>query len=123
MEYFVIECKNGVDESTLAISKSDCGQLLSSIQWFTNNYTDNDFKCHPIIIHRAERFDTVASPSSNMRIINEAKLNSFKEAVKGFAVGITQSNVKGNVQEVYKLLKHYNLIGNKIIEAYTIQAK
>lgn len=97
--------------------------MLSSVQWFENNYSDNDFKCYPIIIHRAKSFDTVASPSPNMRIINEEKLNSFKVAVKEFSAKITYNNVRGNVQEVYKLLKHYNLIGNKIIEAYTIQAK
>lgn len=123
LEYFVIECKNGVDEKSTFISKADCSQLLSSVQWFENNYSDNGFKCYPIIIHRAKSFDTVASPSPDMRIINEDKLNSFKAAVKEFSAKITYSNVRGNVQEVYKLLKHYNLTGNKIIEAYTIQAK
>lgn len=56
LEYFVIECKNGVKPDTTAVSKTDCSQLLSSIRWFENLYAGNGFKCYPVSYTEPVRF-------------------------------------------------------------------
>lgn len=123
LEYFVIECKNGVKRDSAAISKADCAQLLSSIQWFENLYAGNDFKCYPIIIHRAGIFDRAASPDPRMRIMNEEKLEQFKEAIRKFAEGIVSGQGDGSTKEIQRLLINYKLNGKAIIDKYTIPGK
>lgn len=124
LEYFIIECKNGVKPDITTISKSDCSQLLSSIQWFENLYIGNDFKCYPIIIHRVDKFDDAASPDPRMRVMTTPLLEQFKIAVKSFAEGIAHSDiVTGNVAEIQKLLIQHRLNGKAIVDAYTKAAR
>lgn len=123
LEYFVIECKNGVKPDTTAISKGDCAQLLSSIQWFENLYAGNDFSCYPIIIHRVDSFDVAASPDPRMRVMTEHLLDHFKGAVKAFAEGVVRGDTICDTQEIQKLLVQYRLNGKAIVDTYTIPAK
>ena len=58
-EYVIIECKNRT--TTELISKDDCEQLLSSIQWFKNHYI------------LGEKY--IASFSRNANIISRACLS------------------------------------------------
>lgn len=121
LEYFVIECKSGVKPDITSISKSDCSQLLSSTQWFTNLYSGNGFKCYPVIIHKVNIFDAAASPTPYMRVMTEQLLRKFKDAVKHFAENISQSSMTSyNAQEIQKTLNYYRLNGNAIINKYTV---
>lgn len=124
LKYFVIECKNGVKPDITAISKSDCSQLLSSIQWFENLYVGNNYTCYPIIIHRADKFDTAASPNPNMRIMTEKSLDKFKTAIRSFTESlVSNKNIAQDVKEIQKLLIQFKLTGENIVDNYTIQAK
>lgn len=124
LEYFVIECKNGVKSNTTTISKSDCSQLLSSIQWFENLYEGNEFKCYPIIIHRVSIFDSSASPDPRTRIMTEELLNRFKTSVKSFAENVAQGDdLCTNATEIQKLLNYYKLNGQAIINEYTVPVR
>lgn len=121
LEYFIIECKNGVKADTTSISKSDCSQLLSSIQWFKNFYDGNSFKYYPIMIHRVNAFDASASPTPDMRIMTEELLNNFKIAIRSFAQCISQDfTVCSNVHEIQRLINYYRLNGKEIINNYTL---
>ncbi len=121
LKYLVIECKNGVKPDIATISKSDCSQLLSSIRWFENLYAGNDYSCYPIIIHRATKFDAAASPDPRMRIMTEELLEEFKATVKSFAKSIaSDKNIAKDADEIQKLLIHYKLNGEAIVDAYTI---
>lgn len=124
LTYFIIECKSGVKPDIAEISKSDCSQLLSSIQWFENLYAGNSHSCYPIIVHRATRFDAAASPDPRMRIMTEERLEQFKVAVRSFAKSIANDeNIAKDAKEVQKLLRQYKLDGKAIIDAYTIRTK
>lgn len=116
-EYAIIECKSR--STTEAISKSDCGQLLQSVQWFKNHYLDSGLKYYPIMIHNSVVFGTDASPSKDMRIMTPLLLDSFRTAVKRFAEAIVQNDVVGRLSEIEKLLNQLNLNGNQIVQAYT----
>lgn len=124
LRYFIIECKNGVKPSTTEISKSDCAQLLSSIQWFENLYVGNNYSCCPIIVHRATKFDNHASPDPRMRIMTAELLEEFKTAVRSFAQNIvSDKKVIDDSNELQKLLVHYKLTGEAIIDSYTISTR
>ena len=115
-EYVIIECKNRT--TTELISKDDCEQLLSSIQWFKNHYILGE-KYIPIMIHNSDTFRTEASPSPDMRIMTPELLDEFSQAIRSFAEGFVKNEVYGNCKEVEKLLNSFNLNGNQIIEQYT----
>lgn len=124
LEYFIIECKNGVKPDITNISKSDCSQLLSSIQWFENLYAGNEFNCYPIIIHKVHIFDSAASPDPRMRVMTEQLLNQFKIAVKSFAEGVVQNDIiVGDIQKIQQLLIQYKLNGKSIIDNYTVPVR
>lgn len=116
-EYAIIECKSRT--TTEAISKSDCGQLLQSVQWFKNRYLDSGLKYHPIMIHNSAEFGNAASPSDDIRIMTPALLGNFRRAIKKFAEAIIQNDVVGNLREVEKLLSQLNLNCSQIVQNYT----
>jgi hypothetical protein len=115
-EYVIIECKNRT--ITELISKDDCEQLLSSIQWFKNHYILGE-KYTPIMIHNSDTFRTEASPSPDMRIMTPELLDEFSRAIRGFAEGVVKNGVFGNNKEVEKLLNSFMLNGYQIINQYT----
>ena len=124
LAYFIIECKSGVAPGTSAISKSDCSQLLSSIQWFKNTYSGSDYTYYPIMIHRVSVFDAAASPSPDMRIMTESSLNDFKRAVKSFAEEVSHlSDIGNKAFNVQKLLLQHRLDGKSVVDAFTAPAK
>ncbi|MCT7875794.1 MAG: hypothetical protein N4Q11_05920, partial [Lactobacillus iners] len=115
-EYIIIECKNRT--TTELISKDDCEQLLSSIQWFKNHYILGE-KYIPIMIHNSDTFRTEASPSPDMRIMTPELLDEFSQAIRGFAEGVVKNGVFGNNKEVEKLLNSFKLNDYQIINQYT----
>lgn len=115
-EYVIIECKNRT--TTELISKDDCEQLLSSIQWFKNHYILGE-KYIPIMIHNSDTFRTEASPSPDMRIMTPKLLDEFSRAIRGFVEGVVKNGVFGNNKEVEKLLNSFKLNGYQIIDQYT----
>ena len=115
-EYVIIECKSRT--KTEKISKSDCGQLLQSVQWFKNLYPKNE-KYYPVIIHNSAVFGADASPSSDMRIMTPDLLEKFSTALRQFAEGVVINGVIGNVWEIEKLLNSFNLNGKQIVDHYT----
>ena len=124
LKYFVIECKNGVKPDITEISKSDCEQLLSSMQWFENLYAGNNYSYYPIIIHRVAEFDNHASPSPRMRVMTEELLEEFKTAVRSLAKSIaSDQRIATDANELQKLLLHYKLNGEAIVEAFTLSAR
>ena len=120
MEYLVIECKSGVKENANSISKSDCSQMLNSIEWFKKKYKGNNY--YPIIIHRATSFESRAFPSNNIRIIDKERLEKFKSNIFDFAKSLVSvSNI--SVEEIKELLKKYKLNGSEIVNEYTVTFK
>lgn len=122
-KYFVIECKNGVNKDISFISKKDCEQLLSSIQWFENNYRGHECSCVPIIIHRSVKFDKLASQNPNMRIMTEPLLEDFKSAVNAFSACVTHPEIWGDAQKMQKMIVQNHLDRDSIIKEYTTSPK
>lgn len=119
-EYVIIECKNRT--TTDKISKADCAQLLSSIQWFKNSYFKSS-KIIPVMIHNSYIFSTEASPSPEMRIMTPKLLEKFSKAIRNFTDGLFYNDTFTSVKEIDKLLNVYKLNGKQIIQEYTIKYK
>lgn len=77
-QYFVIECKSGVQGTQIA--KSDVAQLSHSIDWFKQNY-DPSMSVVPILIHRGTQLRADAAARDGTRIIDVAKLDALRDGV------------------------------------------
>ena len=122
-KYFVIECKNGVNKDVSSISKKDCEQLLSSIQWFENNHNEHGCTCVPILIHRSVEFEKHASPNPNTRIMTEQLLGKLKSAVNKFSLSISQPEIWGDAHKIQRIINQSYLDSNSIIKEYTTSPK
>jgi hypothetical protein len=117
-EYVIIECKNRT--TTDKISKDDCEQLLSSIQWFKNLYLKKS-KIIPVMIHNSHIFSVEASPSPEMRIMTPKLLEEFSKAIRNFSNGVFHNDTFTSVKEIDKLLNVHKLSGKQIIQEYTME--
>lgn len=75
----IIECKSGT--KTELISKNDCGQLLSSMQWFETKVNNPEIEGLPVLIHHSKTFAKDANPNELMKIITPIKLQELVENV------------------------------------------
>lgn len=117
-KYFVIECKNGATTET--INKRDCNQLNGSITWFDNKYDQPNIQT-PILIHKSLDFEYAASPNSNIRIINEEKLEKLKDNFRNFTQSlVTLYTDLGKIEE---LLSNYYFKEDQFIDEYTLPFK
>lgn len=111
-KYWIIECKNGT--TTNKISKSDIEQLLSSMQWFKNQYKDENF--YAIIIHNSENADKLSNPDPAMKVVNPEKLAKLTIAVAKLYANIFESKINNNDEEIVKLLVNYGLTSTALIK-------
>ena len=114
--YLVIECKSGAVSDT--ISKDYCNQLDGSMRWFNEVYGSR-FSAVPVIIHPSTIIDKQATPVSDMRVINQAKLEYLKKQVHDWAVALSQDNNWENETNIADLLIHYKLRNIDIVNNFT----
>jgi pyruvate/2-oxoglutarate dehydrogenase complex dihydrolipoamide acyltransferase (E2) component len=113
-QYYVIECKNGVTNST--INKHDINQLNGSVAWFRNKY-DYSSSCTPIMIHLGDTCEFGATPPEGCVVITKEKLKLFKKSIKDFSLAIKDKT--NQLEEIKKLLIQYNLRASDIVQQYT----
>lgn len=76
------------------------------------------------MIHRVAKFEKQASPDPRMRIMTIELLEKFKTAVSSFTKNIaSDKRIASDFDELQKLLTHYKLTGEAIIDAYTTRAR
>lgn len=119
-EYMVIECKN--ETTTDRISKHDCNQLNSSINWLDETYPGHK-NAYPVMIHNSNVFSFECSPDENIRIMTPECLEAFKSAVREFANSITSKFGFKDVMAITNTLKMYKLMGSMIYDNFTYAFK
>lgn len=79
--YWIIECKNGVT-SDRGISKTEAGQMDTSIGWFEEKYEG----CEniPVIIHPSNKFMQDAFSTKQLYSLQQANLEKLKNRVQNF---------------------------------------
>ena len=117
LQYAVIECKNEAVSDT--ISKTYCGQLLSSVSWFEEKF-EPDCSCIPVIVHPSNVFDKYASPAGNFRVINGEKLLLLKTKLQDFCKAIATDGSFKDLQQLTQLLNAFSLTPEKFFACYSV---
>ncbi|WP_108683608.1 DEAD/DEAH box helicase family protein [Methyloceanibacter sp. wino2] len=120
LRYLIIECKSGA--TSPQISKADCNQLIGSVSWFKNTY---DPACTgvPVIIHPSKTFQKDAAPLPEMRVVDEDRLEKFKDTVRKYAIALSNGKAYKDKAQVKDLLVHFELTGAQIIQTMTVAYK
>lgn len=118
LRYFVIECKSGVKNDGRLISKDHCNQLLGSVSWFQTNY-DASCTYTPILIEPVNRFQPEASPSPDMRIIENEKLGQLREGVRSFGRVVATLGRYDDHTAIAGHLDSHGFTAAKFLSAYT----
>lgn len=122
LQYYVIECKSGVSDYNKPISKDYCNQLLGAGSWFQATYSET---CTfiPILIHPFRKFQTEASPSKDMRVIDTKCLNELKNSVHSYAKALVTAEYGFlPVEKFGEVLQHFRLSEKLFIQTYTSPA-
>jgi Helicase C-terminal domain len=116
--FLVIECKSGVDDDGRLISKDHCNQLLGANSWFKKNY-DNTCRSVPILIHPNHKFQNEASPSPDMRIIDNEKLTKLRQSVRSLGAAVAKLGNFKDGPGIGKQLDQYNFTAAKFVAAFS----
>ena len=81
-QYFLLECKNEVDDTRLEISKHEAGQMNTHSAWFENIY--GDAKCKRILIIPTIYLSYHADFTHDVEIMRKNTLNKLKSNVRSF---------------------------------------
>lgn len=73
------------------------------------------------MIHKSLEFEYAASPSSNIRIINEEKLEKVKDNFRKFAQSLVM--LYTDLGKIEELLSNYNFKEDQFINEYTLPFK
>ena len=91
-EYVVIECKNDVGETRAEISKSEAGQMNTSMAWFGDRYPGS--KAKYLMFHPAGKAGTGAHFSHDILVCRKTGLKEFRTAVTGFFAEFKTKDLK-----------------------------
>jgi hypothetical protein len=81
-QYFLLECKNEVDESRTEISKHESGQMNTHSAWFESIY--GGAKCKRILIIPTLKLSYHADFTHPVEIMRKNTLNKLKTNVRNF---------------------------------------
>ncbi|WP_409161150.1 DEAD/DEAH box helicase [Pectobacterium sp. B2J-2] len=81
-QYFLIECKNEVEEDRKEINKHEAGQMNSHCAWFKEEY--GEAKCHKIIIINTKILSYHGNFSDTVEVMRKHKLKTLKDNVRAF---------------------------------------
>lgn len=110
----VFECKN---ESDTDISKRDCDQLSGEINWSNKEY--GEYKSYPIIVHKTNIVDRIASPPNDMHVLTEKDLIELKEQINCFVEELFNRKEEINNEIIKSLLNNYYLREENFVNKYT----
>ena len=81
-QYFMLECKNEVDETRTEISKHEAGQMNSHSAWFDNVY--GEAKCKRILIIPTIKLSYHADFTHQVEIMRKGTLLKLKNNLRNF---------------------------------------
>lgn len=106
--YFLLECKNEVDEERAEISKHEAGQMNSHSAWFESIYEDRE--CKRILIIPTKKLSYHGDFTHEVEIMRKSGLNKLKGNVKGFFREFANLNIhEVTDQRIQKYIDAHNL--------------
>jgi hypothetical protein len=118
LKFLVIECKSGVKNDGRLITKDHCNQLLGAISWFMTNY-DKTIEFVPILVHPVNKFQTEASPSPEMRILDDEKLGALRPAIRSFGAAVAATGNMRDEGRLSRILDHFGFTAAKFVPTHT----
>lgn len=82
-QYFLIECKNEVEETRTEINKHEASQMNSHSAWFESEY-GNETKCKRILIIPTKRLSYHGDFTHEVQIMRKGNLKKLKENARNF---------------------------------------
>ncbi|KAI3349980.1 DEAD/DEAH box helicase [Clostridium botulinum] len=120
--YFVIECKNQVDQDRKEISKEEVGQLNTSIAWFRKNY--HDIYHTSFMIISTNKLSKASVFTESVKIITPQKLNKFLEQLRKFILELKNYEIHNLTEErINNLFNEYKLNYQDIINDYSVETQ
>ncbi len=117
-QYFLLECKNEVDETRSEISKHEAGQMNTHSAWFEKMY--GDAKCKRILIIPTIKLSYHADFTHAVEIMRKNTLNKLKNNVrtffKEFSIYVLH---EVSDQKIQQLVDAHNLDINSLLTMYT----
>lgn len=90
-QYFLIECKNEVDELRAEISKIEAGQMNSHCGWFEETY--GPANCKRILIIPTKKLSYYANFTHDVEIMKKSSLKKLKKNVKSFFMEFSKYDI------------------------------
>ncbi|MDE3168715.1 MAG: hypothetical protein KGL75_01125, partial [Acidobacteriota bacterium] len=103
------EAKAGVDQGRTEIFKSETEQLIHSCEWFKQEYPGRGMR--PLIVHPATVLAHEAVFPSDGRVVTQAVLAGFSDAVRSLAVAFAMRPAS----EITEKLIHEQLQANSLL--------
>ncbi|MFZ1569235.1 MAG: DEAD/DEAH box helicase family protein [Thiolinea sp.] len=124
--FFLLECKNEVEEDRAEISKHEAGQMNSHCAWFDSVY-DNK-KCKRILIIPTKKLSYYGDFTHDVEIMRKSNLNKLKRNIKGFFKEFAKLNIhEVTDQEIQKFIDTHKLdldsLKSEYSEKYTKATK
>ncbi len=82
-QYFLLECKNEVEDTRSEINKHEAGQMNSHAGWFENIYSA-DAKCKRILIIPTIKLSYHADFTHTVEVMRKNTLNTLKKNIRDF---------------------------------------
>jgi hypothetical protein len=115
----VIEAKAGAVSEV--IWKKDINQLAGSVNWCEDQYPGATVV--PVMMHKSNFVERSGTPPTGTRVLNDAKLDALKTAVRTFAKALSVGDAYKDHAKVQGQLTHLQLTGATIVNTFTVAAK
>lgn len=116
--FFLIECKNEVDEERSEISKHEAGQMNSHCAWFESVYDNKQYK--RILIIPTKKLSYHGDFTHGVEIMRKSSLNKLKVNVKGFYKEFAKLHIhEVSDQEIQRFIDIHKLDLNSLKNIYT----
>ena len=116
--FFLLECKNEVNEERAEINKHEAGQMNSHCAWFESIYDSKP--CKRILVIPTKKLSYHGDFTHDVEIMRKHSLNKLKLNVKGFFKEFANLNIhEVNDQEIQRYIDAHNLDLNSIKSKYT----
>lgn len=117
---FVVEAKNQNKES---LHKKDAGQLLLSLNWFSENYRTRP-GAQPIVVAKVNLADKKSGFPSNTRVLTPEKMSVLLNEVEKFYQALIQGMPSSlEPKKIAELLPQFGIAPEQFIGRYTVQIK
>ena len=113
----LLELKTGVVRADTRITKSEMDQLSGHVSWHATNYAFGTSGV-PVLVHPDHRHRPNATPPQGALVITREGMEAMKEAVRNWAVAISDGDGWRDPAIVMRHLSGGRLVGRQAVETF-----